>query len=302
MGKVMDYFGSSWTILCVSIFAFVLSGILFFYQSSEARKACTEKLKSEFRSVDDEHGTHHVDHEQLPEIFNNRKADYQKAGDHLISNHQFMAVFLVLSLMVLIYRPKDIRVPLVGIDVPESLVYIFILFGTIYLWSSFTLLLISTIDSRLALEHLADVMEWKMGGINYYYSSSRTLLDQGFIDAWTTNYFDIFRNSPSHDFEAHSGSARFMLFGVYAPLYGTALAATLAVSLRAIREKRTILTLLAFVFNAFSLGAVSVKILSRINYAHDFFAWIWFYCGAALILWLFFGQKMVDRVKETSQD
>lgn len=279
-------------LLLLIVCVFVLSAFILFSVSPDQRKERTAELKTEFSQVQSQNATDTLNLEDLQALFAERKSDYDTALSRLTVNHQFTAVFLVLGLMILIYRPKNIRVPLVGTDIPESLVYVFTLFGTIYLWSNLGLLLISTIDSRLVLENLSDLIDQEMGGVSYYYSGSRTLLDQGFVDTWTTYYFDIFKDSPSYDCKEHRKTAGFMLFTVYAPMYGTALAASLGISFRAVREKFSVLVWLALAFNLLMLIGGTVQILHRINYANDFFAWVWLSCGGALTLWFFFGEKL----------
>lgn len=232
--------------------------------------------------------------ELLKELFEYRLIDYKEDQLKLSGMLQFIMVLLIICILMLFYQPRSLNIPIIGIEIPDMLVYLFVMAGTIYLWVNFTLIMMSTIDSRMTLEFMTDFIEENSEfTTTHYYSNARLLLDQGFTDPWCTYYHNIFENGIHQ--EDHKKNAWFFLYGIYAPFFGIFYGAVLALGINYFTKKMSFIRFLPFCFVFFSLASTSLGLLKWFEYSAFFFAAMWSVATVFMILWMFLGQKMADK-------
>jgi hypothetical protein len=234
--------------------------------------------------------------DQIKKLYPDRMGDYKEDQDKISGLLQYMMVFLVIGLLMLFYRPEGIRIPMVNLVIPKTLVHIFVVGGTIFMWANFSLLLMSTVDSRMVLETMTDRLELASGEtINHYYSNSRVLLDQGFIDPWCTYYHNIFKDGIH--IESHKLNAGFFLFGIYASFLGSVIGSSLTLANRLVKEEGTIFSYILTGILFFSLASISIGMVQWFGYAGFFYAWVWGIAAFFLLTWGIFGKKIADRLE-----
>lgn len=232
----------------------------------------------------------------MKELFPSRLADYKEDLGKMANLQQYMMIFLVIGLLMLFYRPKVIKIPMVGLDIPDTLVFVFVIGGSLYTWANFSLLNMSTLDSRMVLESMTDKIEFSEGQqINHYYSNARVLLDQGLNDAWCTYYYDIFAGGDNP--EKHKTNAAFFLFGIYTTFLGTLLGTALTLCITLVQRRGTFLSYALFSAILFSLASISYQMLQWFKYSGLFYVCIWATATVFMLVWGLFGKKIADKIE-----
>lgn len=234
-----------------------------------------------------------VEIEQIKELYSSRMADYKEDQGKLATTFQFMMALMVISLLMLFYRPKKLKIPIVGMEIPDTLVQIFVIMGTVFTFGTFSLLMMSTIDSRMTLEIMTDQIECAADHqVSHYYSNARVLLDQGFTDPWCTYYHDIFKHGIHSD--THKNTAGFFLFLFYAPFIGSVIGSSLTLSLHFLNHTKNVLSTLLIIIIFFMLSATSFGMVKWFDYSSYFFGMIWATSTIFIAFWWIYGKKKAD--------
>ncbi len=210
----------------------------------------------------------------IDSFFASRLSDYLQDQEKLSDFLSTLSILMMFGLLLLYYNPAEVNLPFLSTPLPHNLVCLVIVGGLIYYWVNFALLMMAAIDSRMVLEFAIDSMEASFKTpINHYYSQSRILLDQGFIDPWCTYYYDIFKSGFDHG--KHLKNSRFFLFFIYVPFLGSVVGTSIAVALNLFKRKPNILSLSIVVTACATISATSNGMLNWYKHAAFFYAGIW---------------------------
>lgn len=221
-------------------------------------------------------------------IYNHRYEHYQNTNKSMSNILQLMAALMLIGLLILFYRPKYLKIPILNIEMPRSLMYLSASIGLVYLWLQFGLTLNAGIDSRLAL-HFMTLLRENIGDfeVAYVFSDTNTLLDRGVVDAWCTYYYDVMAKGLNG--ESHAILSFFGLFVIYGTLWGVihATCFILLITYYEIKKAWIILLLLIIAVALFFISDYSF--FDEFKHATLLLSWTWGIASTCLILWYFFG-------------
>jgi len=162
----------------------------------------------------------------LEDVFSQRLEQYQKHCESLSKNLLYQAIFVCLSLLVVLIPQKTYTIPVLDIEVERRVALSLVPAGLVILWSQFGFLLSESVDLRMGLWKIAEAVEitpnamatqpvtsltgatdivgkawidlpqsvtsvttndWRVA--TYTYGHKRVLHDGGLLDGW----FDCFR-------------------------------------------------------------------------------------------------------------
>jgi hypothetical protein len=132
--------------------------------------------------------------------------------------------------------------------------------------------------------------------VSYYYSDARTLVDQGFVDAWCTWHYDIFEGGRQ---ESHHGrNAAAVLFGFFGIFLGLTIGNCLAlISSYFERFRNLVLCILLIVAGAYqTFFKWTQSMLSWYPHSGVFFSCMWGAALTALLLWMLFGRSIANTI------
>lgn len=238
-------------------------------------------------------------------LFDERLKHYRSTLSDFRTIQIGMLTLVIISLLIIIFRPEKIEVPLISISIPSGIVYLIIYFGGIYLWANFGLTFDTLVNHRLSLHHLAIALDINLGnGADYAYSFRHVLIDNSLIDNWFSVYFNIFS-------EASNGKTTDLLFralgwiglvGVYALLFGLYICCVVTSTVEFFEEKRihkgvfyTMLIFLVFFFYV-STGALYMKM----PYSTIWISIIFLFASIGIGTWLFKRNDFIRRNRENT--
>ncbi len=221
----------------------------------------------------------------IKDFFDTRLADYQEDRAKLSVFLKTLSVLVIFGWLLLYYDPQEVTLPFLSTAIPQKLVALVIVLAMAYFWVNFGLLMMSTIDSRMVLEFAVDHMEASLNSpINHYYSKSRVLLDQGFIDPWCTYYYDVFKSG--FDQAKHHKQGMFFLFMIYAPLLGLVVGVAVTVALNLLVQRPNLLTLALLAIVCFIISASSAGMVGWYEHSAFFYAGVWLVAICFMIGWI----------------
>ena len=261
----------------------------------------TLKLKDSYDAFDGE-----TPESFVKELYAKRYADYLKNNNKMSGLIQLLAALVALGILLLIYQPSSLEVPGIKISVPDTLLYIFISIGLVYVWLQFGLTLNSGIDSRLTLQSLNSLLEsFNEFSITYEYSDNNTLVDKGVLDTWFSFYHDAFAGG-SNDI-AHQVLGCLGMFLIYGTFWGLAHAICF-ILISTLHEKKkggaATIVLYTIAFLLFALADISF--IWEFRYALLLMAWNWGVVVITMFMWNLKGDKLVasasDHPEESAKD
>lgn len=237
-------------------------------------------------------------------LYSQRLSNYEKNISSLNSTLEGVIVLGVLGLLVLFYRPDGIPVPFISLTIPQNLIYLFVIFGSVYLWSHLGLLTNAAIDSRLVLHVMTERIEnFSDAHINYLFSNSHVLVDSGFIDNWTSFFYDIFHRNTNKGDSSTYILGIFGLYGVYGTFFGLFYAVSFGTAIDFIKRKSQGRGLAYVIFGFALLVFVIANIAWGTKFAHTltFAGWYWFVAGVCLILWAWKGESIANELSKKAK-
>ena len=194
-----------------------------------------------------------------------------------------MLVLLVSSILVLVFGVE--RLPLIGITIPDNLIYMVIFFGGIYFWVNFGLTFNTLIDERLSLISYLDKIETFNGGaITYYNNPKHLLLDNSIMDNWFSHYFKIFAKDSSNKlaFEILG------LYGIYALVLGNYVA-NIVISAIEFTNRKALGPYLQAVLIVFAVAMIAASTFAFLDdnkrYAIIWMGAIWLFAAIVMFYW-----------------
>ncbi len=237
-------------------------------------------------------------------LYGQRISNYEKNLSSLNSTLQSIIILGVLGLLTLFYRPEGIPVPFISLQIPQNMIYIFVIVGGVYLWSHLGLLMNAAIDSRLTLHVMTEYLEnFSDYHTNYLYSNTHVLVDSGFLDNWCSFFYDIFHRNPVKSDTATYWLGIVGLYGVYGILFGVFYAVVFAVAIDFLKRKKTGkgLKYVLLVFTVLLLILDNVAWAYKFSHTMTFGGWYWCVAGLGLIIWKWKGQVLADQLSNSGQ-
>ena len=217
------------------------------------------------------------------ELYNLKYAYYQSLITKFSSIQKWMLVLLVSSILVLVFGVE--RLPLIGITIPDNLIYMVIFFGGIYFWVNFGLTFNTLIDERLSLISYLDKIETFNGGaITYYNNPKHLLLDNSIMDNWFSHYFKIFAKDSSNKlaFEILG------LYGIYALVLGNYVA-NIVISAIEFTNRKALGPYLQAVLIVFAVAMIAASTFAFLDdnkrYAIIWMGAIWLFAAIVMLYW-----------------
>ena len=291
--------------LSIIISILALAGWLIYGQinsSPTLTEEFVQKNYSTFYKYKGEPKLHHRagDYEKLDikTIYANRIANYKENSQKLSSIIQFMSGMLIVGLLMLFFRPKSLQLPVVSINIPDTLLYLAVPIGLVYLWLQFGLMLNSGIDSRLALQHMTELLEFNEEtneSVSYFYSNANNFSDNGIIDTWCNYYYKVFKEGDIN--EGHEWLGIFGLFGIY----GVFIALIFSVTLLLIAEFKLIKKVngiwVLYIFCAAMFLLSSGAFIGEFLHAYLFISFVWLLVGILVLIWTIYRRRVYQGAK-----
>lgn len=128
-------------------------------------------------------------------LFNSRNKHYTETLKSLKSTINNLAILVLLGLMLLYFKPSDIK--LFGINIPNLALYIILPVCILYYWLLFGFSLFSAIASRESLYHISINIENTFfdngkSSVNPIHSQKNGLQDISIIDAWSNVFLGFY--------------------------------------------------------------------------------------------------------------
>jgi hypothetical protein len=232
------------------------------------------------------------------QLYEKREGAYASQKTSLVANLSLMLVLLVLGMYVLFYKPVQLHIPIVNLDLPDKLFYVVIPMAIAYVMFQFQLTLNAAIDSRMILESMTDDLELIDGyQVDYYYSNARNLVDQGLIDTWCTYYYNVFEGGTNQG--SHSKIAFLVLFGFYGVFFGLTFATclNLIVTYAKINYNKTLSFFLLFTA-VVTILTWSFGLIAWYHHSALLMSWIWLVALIAVYIWNRNGDRYVARLMD----
>lgn len=230
------------------------------------------------------------------EIFDKQIAQYKVDTANLTLFMQFLISLLIIGLLILLYRPKSLSIPIVGISLPVNLLFPAVIVGLVYFWLQFGLSLNAGIDGRMALHHMINYLEQFDGyQVDYKFSLKNTLADKAVLDTWCQHYFNILgRSNQGNSIISwlNSGLICLGLYVIYCTFWGLVHGVCIILMAEYYEMKKGLLKRVLYVI------VLSFFILSHIFFLYEFpfatltFAWVWMIVSLLILWWYFRGQEM----------
>ena len=235
--------------------------------------------------------------------FSSRLEDYKENIESLKSAVLNLIIMSVLGILLLFYSPEGIEVSFIKLTIPESLLFLFVIFGTMYSWAQFGLEFNSAIDSRwvlkIQLEHLYPIsVDTEMTQDHPIH----LLVDNGLLDNW----FSVWHNEFDASISKQAGFSYNIfewigLLFIYGVLFGLVFAVGLVAPIefgKRIKEFSTLSKL-------FLLLILGMLISSTYNWAFDlhkfscyYVVWVWCVCVFFILFWIIKSDDMIKKIKE----
>jgi len=202
-------------------------------------------------------------------LFDLKYSHYLRVSTSLGSIQKGIIAILIIAFMVLIFGAREI--PFFGFTIPDTLIYIVVYFGGLYLLANFGLTFNALIENRLSLNAYINQMEEASGGICYDNSIRHLLSDSSLGDNWFGHYFNAYGERTASD-EARkvTGAMSWLgLYGIYAILIGLFQGVILTTTIEFLRRKKLKLKyayfMISFVILMYLVTAASFVL--KFNYA-----------------------------------
>lgn len=232
------------------------------------------------------------------QLYQKREGAYQSQKTSLVTNLSLMLVLLVLGMYVLFYKPTQLHIPIVNLDLPDKLFYVVIPMAIAYSMFQFQLTLNAAIDSRMILELMTDDLE-HIGTyqVTYFHSNARNLVDQGLIDTWCTYYYKIFDEGMHKG--SHQSISFLVLFGFYGVFFGLIFATCLNIIVTYAKANYNKILSAFLLFNAvLTILTWSFGIIAWYNHTALFMTWIWLVALIAVYIWNRNGERYVAKLMD----
>ena len=238
------------------------------------------KLKSEIAGKTPEYNQKNL----LKDLHNNRTNEYFKNSDKLSSLIQLLAAMTIIGLLILFYNPKSLELPIISINIPDTLLYISVSIGLVYLWLQFGLRLNSGVDSRLALHRMTGLIEHDDGlRVAYNYSNINIYVDNSAIDTWCNYYYNIFGDGDPNPF--HKILGFFGLYGIYGVFIGFIHSTSLALISEFYGKKKHGLIYILYFFALLMFIVSGSGFIIKFIHGAYFISWVWIVVVLTLFLW-----------------
>jgi hypothetical protein len=233
----------------------------------------------------------------IDELYKSRVSNYKEVSSDIKSVSQLLLAFIAIGLLIMFYRPDHMTVPVISVSIPDSLPYLFVSAGLLYLWIEFGLNLNAGIDSRLALHHLAEYRETFQGySVAYQFSDVNTFVDTGILDTWSGAFYELFDNGENTATKrVLAWIGLLLVFGVFwAMIHAVCL--ILIVELYYKIGKNSLLSLFYGICALFFLISC-LTFASEFTHGLGVMAWMWGLAGFAIVLWKRKGVKLADEIE-----
>jgi hypothetical protein len=230
-------------------------------------------------------------------VFDHRLEKYRKTSDQVSGTLVNMVILVGLGILLLFYQPGEIDVPFMKLKVPEGITFLFVIFGCLYLWQNFGLLMNDAITARESLGELEKMNTTNGIKLQSLYTASRDLGDNAILDNWCGFFFNIFDQERTVPFlRTFEGLG---LFGIFGVLFGLVYAVCFAaiVELSDIASAGHSLLLLLLLFALALMVFANVVWVSKHFYAYYFSAWYWLVAAVALGLWHWKGESIRKQLR-----
>ncbi len=227
-------------------------------------------------------------------LFDLKHKHYLGVSNNLRNIQKGMVIILIISFMILIFGAREI--PFFGLTIPDTLIYIVVYFGGLYLFANFGLTLNSLIENRLSLHSYVDYLENASGGIYYSNSIGNLLSDASFGDNWFSHYFDIYQGRNPNGKTNYSATiiSWLGLYGFHASIIGGFLGAILTTSIEFLRRKSLKLKYAYLMI----LFMIVIFVLCAVSFTAKFIYPVFWVSSIALVItfWLFLWHKHGERI------
>lgn len=212
-----------------------------------------------------------------------RLSNYESNIKSLHNTLLNIVIITLLGVLLIFYRPKGINVSFLSIHIPETLLYLVVIFGSLYLWSNLGLLLNAAIDSRLALDSQFEIITLNFEDLNYQNQMSHILVDNSIVDNWSGHFFEVFE-SDSESLKVLSSIGLFGIFGLFTALFFAVINVT-AIELGYRKGK---LEGLSFFLVLLSMSLIITSCIAWVfkhNYSAYYISFIWLLAAIFTFLW-----------------
>lgn len=225
-------------------------------------------------------------------MFKERHSNYESNIKSLHNTLLNVVIINVLGILLIFYKPKGINVSFLSIQIPETLLYLVVILGSLYLWSNLGLLLNSAIDSRLTLDYQLQALTSNFHDLNYQNELSHILVDNSIVDNWCGHFFGVFREGGDSLFVLN----RIGLFGIFGLLTALLFAVINITAIELGYRKQILQGLSAFLvtFSMLLIVTSCVVWVSDHTYSAYYIAYVWLMTAVFTFLWKRFRNETVS--------
>jgi len=263
-----------------------IAGFLFgikVYSNGYSPSKYTEKFEKIYEDTAMDDAQRFLD---VKTLFDLKYKHYKNVSASIGGIQKGVIIILIISFMVLIFGAREI--PFFGFTIPDTLIYIVVYFGGLYLFANFGLTLNSLIENRISLHAYVNYMENASGGIHYTNSIRHLLSDASFGDNWFSHYFDIYQGrNPLEKTNIFANAIGWLgLYGFYAVIIGLFQGVVLTTTIEFLRRKGLKLKYAYFMISFLILLYMGCATAFIIKFQYPIF-WVSSIC-LVLTIWLFF--------------
>lgn len=272
------------------------SFVAFFFFERENKKNMEFQAQYEIKTINVQND---ASSESIEWLFAERLKDYKSTISALGGSLINIVGIIVLGLLVLFYRPDGIQVSFLSIQIPQSLLYLIIVAGSVYMWQNLGLQLNSAIDARMSLVNLSEniIPASLNGNLPPTQKIDHILVDNAIVDNWVGHFFDLFyvETERLSSVKAYSAIGLFFIYGnLFALLYTVCFATVVEFGIRVSDSK--LLSDILLIFTLVIMLVANYVWITKHEYASEFTAYYWLMAGVLLFLWKTKGIELADKI------
>ena len=235
------------------------------------------------------------------EVFDRHLEQHRVNADNLTLFMQLLVSLLIIGLLILLYRPDFLSIPIIGLNLPINLLFPAVIVGLVYFWLQFGLSLNAGIDSRLVLHYMLEYKEQLNDyKVDYKFSMRNILVDKAVLDTWCQYYFELY-GEKDNDFNFLSALTTLGLFGVYCTFWGLVHGICLILLAEFYEIKRGILKQVFYIIVLLLFVLSHFAFLIEFPFASVTIAWVWFIVSLLILWWYLSGREMAIEYSKTHQ-
>jgi hypothetical protein len=171
----------NYTLAMIAVFTLGLTGTALLVPPGKYTEDYEKRIKCV--KVEFAHKLDPENRKLVKDLFDGQLKQYRARTDSILTNSRVMVTLILLSVLLVVSQAERFTIPIIGLKMPRRSMLFILPWLYLFFWLQFGYYLYDAIGSRVALWHIADVLECSTS-IPQKFSQRALLDDWGFVDLW----------------------------------------------------------------------------------------------------------------------